>query len=173
MAEALGEKGKVLVFSAQEKTESAQKRVSGFKQALSRYPEIEIADIIYMDQVEDMKGAMEEAMETHADAAGVFCTNADTSDLYLELDRDGDQPVFIGVDATTKQQEALRDGTELGIVSQDPYDMGYQTIMAAAQVTDPDAKETAKPEKTLLLDPAWIDRSNIDNPQYSNYIYHS
>ena len=173
MAEALGEKGKVLVFSAQEKTESAQKRVSGFEKALSQYPEIEIADVIYMDQVEDMKGAMEEAMETHTDVAGVFCTNADTSDLYLELEKDGEQPAFIGVDATTKQQEALRDGTELGIVSQDPYDMGYQTIMAAVQVTETDGEKAEEPEKTVLLDPAWIDASNIDDPQYSNYIYHS
>ncbi len=52
--------------------------------------------------------SMEEAMETHTDVAGVFCTNADTSDLYLELEKDGEQPAFIGVDATTKQQEALR-----------------------------------------------------------------
>ena len=171
MAEALGEKGTVLVFSAQEKTESAQKRVSGFREALSEFPEIEIADIIYMDQVDDMKSAMQEAMETYTDVTGVFCTNADTSDLYLELEKAEEPPVFIGVDATSSQQEAVRSGDELGIVSQDPWDIGYQTILAAVQVTDPDDEGGESLEKTVLLEPAWIDSSNIDDPQYSNYIY--
>lgn len=51
--------------------------------------------------------------------------------------------------------------------------MGYQTIMAAVQVTETDGEKAEEPEKTVLLDPAWIDASNIDDPQYSNYIYHS
>lgn len=171
MAEALGEKGKVLVFSAQEKTESAQKRVYGFQKALSDYPDMEIAEVIYMDQVEDMKTAMQEALKTHPDAAGVFCTNADVADLYLEIEETENQPIMIGVDATSKQQEAVGDGREYGIVSQDPYEIGYQTILAAAQVTDPEGNGGEDLEKTVLLEPAWIDSSNIGDPQYSNYIY--
>lgn len=173
MAEALGEKGKVLVFSAQEKTESAQKRVKGFQEALAEYPDMKIMDVIYMDQVEDMRTAMQEAMETHSGVAGVFCTNADTSDLYLELEQGEDQPVMIGVDATSKQQKAVQDGREYGIISQDPYEIGYQTILAAVQVTDPEADTEAELQKTVLLEPAWIDGTNMDAPQYSNYIYHS
>ena len=126
---------------------------------------------IYMDQVDDMKSAMQEAMETYTDVTGVFCTNADTSDLYLELEKAEEPPVFIGVDATSSQQEAVRSGDELGIVSQDPWDIGYQTILAAVQVTDPDDEGGESLEKTVLLEPAWIDSSNIDDPQYSNYIY--
>ena len=144
MAEALGEKGKVLVFSAQEKTESAQKRVSGFEKALSQYPEIEIADVIYMDQVEDMKGAMEEAMETHTDVAGVFCTNADTSDLYLELEK-GRRTACVyrsGCDYETAGGPAGR--YRAGNCFQDPYDMGYQTIMAAVQVTETDGGKSGR-----------------------------
>ena len=92
------------------------------------------------------------------------------SDLYLSLEQTDEQlPVMIGVDATTKQQAAVKDGRELGIVSQDPYEMGYQTILAAAHMTDSDGVQ--KSEETDLLKPAWIDSSNIDNPEYSNFIY--
>lgn len=76
---------------------------------------------------------------------------------------------MIGVDATTKQQAAVKDGREYGIVSQDPYEMGYQTILAAAQMTAPERPEQS--EETELLEPAWIDSSNIEDPEYSNYIY--
>ena len=78
---------------------------------------------------------------------------------------------MIGVDATTKQQEAVEDGREYGIVSQDPYEIGYQTILTAAQATDPEFENDGSVEKSVLLEPAWIDASNIDDPRYSNYIY--
>lgn len=171
MAEALDGKGKIVVFSAQEKTESAQKRISGFRKALEEYPDIQIAEVIYMDQVEDMESAMESALETYSDLDGIFCTNADTADMYLGLEVQENAPLMIGVDATTKQQEAVHDGREYGIVSQDPYEIGYQTILVSAQVTDPEYKSQAEIEKITLLPPAWIDSSNIDDPQYSNYIY--
>ena len=171
MIEALGGTGKIVVFSAQEKTESAQRRMSGFQKALED-SDIEIADIVYMDEVEDMETAMIETMEAYPDIDGVFCTNADTSDLYLGLEQEEeDAPLMIGVDATTKQQEAVKDGREYGIVSQDPYEIGYQTLLTAAQATDPEFENDGSVEKTVLLEPAWIDASNLDDPRYSNYIY--
>ena len=42
MAEALNEKGSILIFSAQEKTESSQKRVSGFKAIAKIYRYVEV-----------------------------------------------------------------------------------------------------------------------------------
>lgn len=169
MAEALEQKGKILVFAAQEKTESNQKRVSGFKKVIAENPDMEIAEEIYADQVEDMGTAMQEALQKYPDIAGVYCTNADVSEIYLSLEQTGeDLPVMIGVDATTKQQAAVQDGREYGIVSQDPYSMGYETILAAMQVTDP---EEIEPEASVLLEPAWIDGTNLENPEYSNYIY--
>ena len=171
MIEALGGTGKIVVFSAQEKTESAQRRMSGFQKALED-SDIEIADIVYMDEVEDMETAMIETMEAYPDIDGVFCTNADTSDLYLGLEQEEeDAPLMIGVDATTKQQEAVKDGREYGIISQDPYEIGYQTLLTAAQATDPEFENDGSVEKTVLLEPAWIDASNLDDPRYSNYIY--
>ena len=168
IAEALGEKGSILIFSAQEKTESSQKRVSGFKTAIAEYTDMEVVQEVYADQVEDMSAAMQEALAQNPDTAGVYCTNADVSELYLALDQtEEDLPVMIGVDATTKQQQAVKDGREYGIVSQDPYEMGYQTILAAAKVTDPENREA---EGTVFLEPAWIDASNLEDPEYSSYL---
>ena len=169
MAEALNQQGKILIFSAQGKTESNQKRVDGFKSAVAEYAGMEVAAEIYADQVEDMTAAMQEALAQYPDAAGVFCTNADMSNLYLSLEQEETEfPIMIGVDGTTKQQEAVRSGKEYGIVSQAPYEMGYQTILSAIQTTDPAAE---KPDEKILLEPAWIDSTNLESPEYSNYIY--
>ena len=124
-----------------------------------------------MDKVEDMQAAMESTLQSYPDLAGVFCTNADVSDLYLDIVKTGDHvPAMVGVDATSKQQEAIRNGAETGVVSQDPYRIGYQTILAAVQLTVP-KEEVSSVERTVLYDPAWIDSSSLDNPEYSNYLY--
>jgi ribose transport system substrate-binding protein len=170
MADALDGEGKVLVFSAQEKTESIQNRVKGFTDVLEEYPEIEIENIYYSDQVEDMSAAMTEALEEYPDVAGVFCTNADSAELYLSLDGDLRENIqFVGVDATTKQQEAIKNGEEVCTISQNPLTLGYETIVTALYAAQEDC--TMEIADTLLLEPQKIDANNLYNPQYTNYLY--
>ena len=172
LSDAIGKSGKVAIFSAQEKTESSKKRVEGFKEALAECPDITVVQELYTDQVDDMKTAMEDALRRYPDLAGVFCTNADVSDLYLDIEKaEGTAPVMVGVDATTKQQDAVRNGSEAGIVSQSPYQLGYQTILAAVQLTVPYEKVSSGLEKFVYYDPVWIDTTNLDAPEYSSYLY--
>ena len=171
LADAIGKSGKVAIFSAQEKTESSRKRVEGFKEAISAYSDISVVQELYMDKVEDMQSAIESTLQSYPDLAGVFCTNADVSDLYLDTEKTGDHVLtMVGVDATSKQQEAIRNGVEAGVVSQDPYRIGYQTILAAVQLTAP-KEEVSGVERMVLYDPAWIDSSSLDDPEYSDYLY--
>ena len=118
-----------------------------------------------------METAMADVLNRYPDLSGVFCTNEDVSDLYLGLDKGEKAPVMVGVDATTVQQKAIADGQELGTVSQDPYAIGYQTIIAAAQVMSTDAQKAAEVEKNVLLEPKWIDALNIGDETNSNYLY--
>lgn len=172
LADAIGGSGKIAVFSAQEKTESIQKRVEGFEEAIaSDYPDISIVSKIYMDQVDDMSEAISNVLTSYPDLAGVFCTNENASNLYLSVDKGENAPVMVGVDASTVQQDAIKNGQELGCVSQDPYEIGYQTIIAAAQAMSTDEEQAAEVEKNVLLEPGWIDAANIEDSQNSNYLY--
>ena len=171
LAVAIGKMGKVAVFSAQEKTQSIQERVAGFTSYIANYPDIEVVDIVYQDQVEDMTAAMQEVLDKNPQLEGVFCTNADVSDLYLDMKKDEtkDSVVMVGVDATAKQQEAIRNNKEVGVVSQQPYAMGYQTLWTALMATAP--KKKVEITRDVRIDPAWIDASVIDDPAYSAYLY--
>ena len=171
LADAIGKSGKIAVFSAQEKTESSQKRVEGFKEALADYEGISIVSELYTDKVKDMSEAMADVLKRYPDLDGVFCTNEDVADMYLGLDKGENTPVMVGVDATSVQQKAITDGQELGTVSQDPYDIGYQTIIAASQAMSTDPAQAASVEKNVLLEPKWIDASNIDDASNGNYLY--
>ena len=171
LGSALGKMGKVAVFSAQQKTKSVQDRVDGFMNNIQKYGDIEVVEVIYSDQVDDMETAMKEVLDKYPALDGVFCTNADVTELYLGLEKSdaGDAPALVGVDATTKQQEAIRNGEEIGCVSQQSYAMGYQTIWTAAETTAP--KKAVTIEKNLLLNPAWIDSESVDDPDSSAYLY--
>ena len=171
LGSALGKMGKVAVFSAQQKTKSVQDRVDGFMNNIQKYGDIEVVEVIYSDQVDDMETAMKEVLDKYPALDGVFCTNADVTELYLGLEKSdaGDAPALVGVDATTKQQEAIRNGEQIGCVSQQSYAMGYQTIWTAAETTAP--KKSVTIEKNLLLNPAWIDSESVDDPDSSAYLY--
>ena len=75
----------------------------------------------------------------------------------------------MGVDATSRQQEAIRSGEELGAVSQNPYAMGYQTMLTALQAINLDQQEET--EKNVLLAPVWVDMDNMDSLVGSGYVY--
>lgn len=171
LGSALGKMGKVAVFSAQQKTKSVQDRVDGFMNNIQKYGDIEVVETVYSDQVDDMKTAMQEVLEKYPGLDGVFCTNADVTEMYLSIDKsdEGDSPALVGVDATTKQQEAIRNGEEIGCVSQQPYAMGYQTIWTAVETTAP--RKSVTIERNLLLNPAWIDADSLDDPDASAYLY--
>ena len=140
LADAIGGSGKIAVFSAQEKTESSQKRVEGFKETLMEYPDITIVSELYTDKVDDMETAMADVLNRYPDLSGVFCTNEDVSDLYLSLDKGEKAPVMVGVDATTVQQKAIADGQELGTIS---ADLRTMTVYDIASDLDYTVKYTA------------------------------
>lgn len=171
LGSAIGKMGNVAVFSAQEKTESAQQRVKGFLDNIANYTDIKVVETVYSDQVDDMKAVMKEVLEKYPALDGVFCTNANVSEMFLEVNKDNSENkvAMVGVDATSKQQEAVKNGEELGILSQNPYAMGYQTMWAAIQSTAPKKEVTI--DKKVLLDPAWIDAENLESEDYANYLY--
>ncbi|MBQ0000596.1 MAG: substrate-binding domain-containing protein [Clostridiales bacterium] len=172
MSAALMEQGEVLIFSAQEKTESIQNRIAGISEILENCPEITVDEIIYEDQVESMADAMTEALAAYPMVRGVICTNADISELYLGLPAELKENIlFAGVDATTKQQDAIKDGQQICTISQDPKTLGYETLITAVYAALKEDMPEIELEKEILLEPQKIDASNMYNPRYINYLY--
>ena len=101
MAHYLSNHGTVAVFSPQEKTLSSKSRVEAFQESIADYPGIEVVQVIYSDQVDDMEAAIKGVLEIYPKLDGIFCTNGDISDLCLSLVQDAgrDSIIFIGTDA--------------------------------------------------------------------------
>lgn len=172
LGSAIGKMGTVAVFSAPEQTHSAKERTQGFLSNIANYTDIEVVEIVYQDQVEDMTLAMQEVLEKYPTLDGVFCNNANVAEMYLNMEKHFTEQIvaMVGVDATTRQQEAIRNGEEIGVISQQPYLLGYQTIWTALKATAP-KKAKVNIEKNVLFKPAWIVRENLDNPAYEDFLY--
>lgn len=171
LGKTIGKMGKVAVFSGPEKTQSIKERTDGFLGNIAKYTDIEVVEVVYSDQVEDMTAAMQEVLSKYPNLDGVFCSNADVAEMYLDMDKgaESQEIAMVGVDATTKQQEAIRNGEEIGVVSQQPYAMGYQTMWTAIMATAP--RKLTEIERTVLISPAWIDADGLDDPEYEQYLY--
>ena len=131
-----------------------------------------MVETVYSDQVDDMKEAMKEVLDKYPALDGVFCTNAEVSEMFLEVNKDtGENKVaMVGVDATSKQQEAIQKGEELGVLSQNPYGDGISDHVGGLFSLLTPKKET-KIDKKVLLDPVWIDAENIKSEDIANYLY--
>ena len=159
LCEAIHGTGTVAVIAGQEKTSTTADRVAGFSEKLKEYPDVQVVAVLYEDQVDDIGTAIKELLDNNPGLTGVFCTRAEEADLYLSIDKRGTAPVMVGVDGTKAQQKAIRNGTEYGCVSQDAWQIGYNSMMLAVSLTDPDAETEILTE---LLEPGWLDSTNID-----------
>ena len=171
LALAIGKMGKVALFCGSSKLKSTQDRVKGFADTVAAYGDIKIIATLYSDQTSDMSEAIQEVLASDPNLTGVFCTSAEISELYLNTSKDEtlDSVAMVGVDATMRQQSAVRSGEEAGVVSQFPYAIGYQTIFTAVQATA-SRKSVTIPEE-ILVEPMWIDRRTIDFKKAEDYLF--
>lgn len=71
-----------------------------------------------------------------------------------------------GFDASEKQLKAVREGREVGIICQNPYGMGYATVISAAR-----AILTLDNDEMINAGYQWIDQGNIDLEENQKYLY--
>ena len=84
MAHYLSNHGTVAVFSPQEKTLSSKSRVEAFQESIADYPGIEVVQVIYSDQVDDMEAAHYRHKEM-----GCICFENEAMGIYFIQDPDG------------------------------------------------------------------------------------
>lgn len=155
MAEALGEKGQVAIMAHVETSESSQKRVAGFTDEMKNHPEIEIVNISYENEETSMSELAEAVLKLYPEVKGYYCTNEIATNNVLDIVNTSDKEVkVIGFDSGEKQIKAVKDGVELGMFAQNPYGMGYATIVAGVR-----ADQGLENDAFINTGYQWIDSS--------------
>ena len=162
LASIIDESGEVAVLVPDSQAMSTKERENGFRDEIAAsYPNVQIVDVYYMDQLEEKAKAIAEEMnaaksegeeqikaesltqediikyilEKHPNLKGICATNLDTTklvtDVLTELERE-DMSV-VGFDGGSDQMKLLKEGKVNGLIIQNPYGMGYATVVAAAR----------------------------------------
>lgn len=158
----LDESGEVAVFVQDSQSMSAKDREKGFRDEIeASHPNVQIVDVYYMDRLEErakmiaeemnatkseeeekiqaetltQEDVVEYILEKHPNLKGVYATNLDTTklvtDVLTELERE-DLDV-VGFDGGSSQMKLLKEEKVNGLIVQNPYGMGYATVVAAVR----------------------------------------
>ena len=107
-------------------------------------------------------------METHPDAKGYFGTNADVCQAILkgadELDKKDIK--IVGFDGGEEQIKSLDDDRVVGLILQNPFAMGYATVIAAAR-----AALGMGNEAFVDSGYTWVTKDNVDKKTIQNMLY--
>lgn len=163
LAYAIEESGEVAVFVQDSISMTAKQRLQGFLETIAaEFPNVSVVNVYHMDELETMqqtiaaeKNAMlpegEEPLvaehitqedvvkyilEKNPNLKGIYATNLDTTQLVAGVLKNLERTdlKFVGFDGGEEQMKLLKDGTLNGVIVQNPFAMGYATVVAAARV---------------------------------------
>ena len=172
LCEIIGDQGEIAVAAHLQLGESSQERVKGFENEIAEnHPNVTVVAISYettKDGEPSIEEQMKETLDQYPQLKGYFCTNEVMSEKALTVLKDyADRNIqLVGFDLGKTQAEAIRNGTEAGVVCQNPYGMGYATVVAAVR-----AALNMRNDEFIDSGYQWLDKTTIDLEENAKYLY--
>ena len=195
MMDELAETGKVLVLVHDSDSGSAMEREGSFRTVIAEEaPGMTLTETIYLNTIEDTKALIaeeqnaqkaenEEAvvadnitdedviayyLEKDPQITGVYATNLYTTQLAVRgIEKAGKtETVLIGFDAGKEQVENLKAGKIQGLVVQNPFGMGYASVIAAARTVLQSGNEAVVDTGYV-----WVTEDNLEEPSIKPLLY--
>lgn len=165
MYEAIDYEGKVAIIAHNSLTQTGQDRKQAIVDELAANyndKDIQFVDIVYLAQEErSEKEILDELLERNPDLAGIICTDLMTTEMVIDYAKELEEVTFkiVGFDVSEKIVSEIG-GLIEGTVAQDPYSIGYATIVAAA-------RSIAGMENAGSIHTAhqWIDLKNLESEE--------
>lgn len=196
LADEMGRDGKILLLVHDSKSETAKERAASFqKEIQENYPTSQVAEVIYCDKLQERKKAIVEEeqaelsdeertaavdamtdedviahyLEKYPEVKGIFGTNNVTTQLAvsaLEQAEKSEELVVMGFDAGKDQIQDLRDGKIAGLVVQNPFAIGYASVIASARTVLQIGNEAV-----VNVGYTWVTKENLESESIQHMIY--
>lgn len=195
LCDEIQDKGSVLLIVHDSKSETAIERVNSFKEEIEKnHPNVKIDDIIYLDKMDDMKKAIAEEknknkkegdkeiapdslkdedviayyLKKYPDIKGCFGTSTGATQLALSAIKQEKSKniVLMGFDAGKEQLDALKSGDIKGLVVQNPFGIGYASVVAAARTV----LQTGN-EAVVNTGYTWVTQDNMKQKAIKSMLY--
>lgn len=171
MAAAIGNAGKVAIIAHDQTSRTGIDRVKGFTdQVKAKYPNITIVSTEYgAGDPAKSTDIVKAVLAKNPDLKGYFGANEGSMKGVMngvkESGMEG-KVVMIGYDAGKQLKDAIKAGTVLGAISQDPVGIGYKCVESAVK-----ALKGEKLPKVTDTGFKWYDKSNIDAADMQPLLY--
>ncbi|HEV3204602.1 MAG TPA: substrate-binding domain-containing protein [Gemmataceae bacterium] len=160
------ERAKVVMVRYQAGSESTEQREAGFRETIK--PASNIAFSEAPDEagatVDSAQQVAERLLSDHKDIDGIFVPNESSTTGFLralEVFNRAGEIKLVGFDANKDLVHALRLGKLHGLVLQDPFDMGYQSVQRALDHLQGKGLPKERVKNTNLK---MVTRENMEDP---------
>ncbi len=195
LASIMDETGEVALIMQDSKSMNAKDREKGFRQEMEEsYPNIKIVNVYYMDQLEQtaktiaeeknaqkaegeediqpesltQEDAVKYILEKHPNLRGICATNLNatklTTSVLTELKRK--DVSVVAFDGGSEQMKLLKENKVSGLIVQNPYGMGYATVVAAAR----DVLQLGN-EAVIDSGYTWVTKDNMNKNAIKRMLY--
>lgn len=188
--------GEILLLVHDSKSTTGRERESSFaKEITENYPNVKIVETLYLDKMDDMKKSIAEEknkakkegekdispdsltdedvilyyLEKHPNLKGCFGTNVTAAQLGLSSLKKADRledVVLMGFDGGKEQIEALKAGEIKGLVIQNPFGIGYASVIAASRTILEIGNEAVVDTGYI-----WVTKDNLEEESIQNMLY--
>lgn len=163
MGDLLGGKGKVAIVAVQPGSASTMAREEGFeKYTKAHFPNIQIVDKRYgMAEVAQSLNVSENMLSAFPDLDALFASNeSSTMGAMQALKGRHSKVKCVGFDWSPSLKADLESGALDSLVVQNPFEMGYQSVLAAI-----DKLEGKPVAKNHPLEPHLVRRDDLSKPE--------
>lgn len=157
---------KVVMIRYQTGSESTEQREAGFRDTIRQVPAIDL--MVPEDEagatVESAQQVAERFFSDHKALDGIFVPNeSSTTGVLHALEGLGQvgKVKLVGFDANPDLVSALREGKLHGLVLQDPFDMGYRSVLRALDHLEGKAVPA---NRTLNTNLQVLTKENLEDP---------
>lgn len=196
LANEIGDEGQVILVVHDSNSETAKERAKSFEEEIkNNYPSVSIVETIYCDKLDDLKKkiavekdpnmsedlqkaavekmtddeVMQYYLEKYPDLKGVFGTNESSTIFALEALQKTElagKVALVGFDISEEQTAAMKNGEITGLVVQNPFGMGYASVVAAARTVLQSGNEAVVDTGYI-----WVTKDNLEDESIQNMLY--
>jgi ribose transport system substrate-binding protein len=161
LGQTLGGQGKVVVVAVRPGIASTMARERGFDETIRRFPGIQVVDKRYgMADFAVSLQVVENMLTAHPGLDGMFASNeSSTVGAVQALKARPGKCKLVGFDWSPTLAEALETGTADSLVVQDPFRIGYDSVMAAVEKLN-----GGTPPRVQSLPPLLVTKENLHQP---------
>jgi simple sugar transport system substrate-binding protein len=138
LVKAMGEKGKILIFTVDAAAQWSKDREKGARDALAKHPGITIASLVNTsNEPQQIYAAIENAVLANPDITGIIsldCCSFPAIGQYVERNKMAGKIPVVGSDLLPQSRELIVSGALTATITQNPQRQGHDSVLVLNQI---------------------------------------